>query len=207
MIESLASHYVGVKELDRFCRELRGSAESRCLISNWARRWHRLHLVRLTLPLLAMVAICATAGCTSTSTSRAHPSQPSRIDTAPAVPPSLKPSIPGVFRTGVQFCGDPYGITATTIAKTVPLLDCPGLADAGTLPSIDVQVGGQVLISGVPDTASLTLSPFGLTRRLGQTFVALRPGRTVITIHNYACAPPLGDQQPDTCPLVAIQAR
>lgn len=119
---------------------------------------------------------------------------------ADTVPSRLTPSIPGFFRTGINYCGNPYFLNATTTAGTIPLVDCPGLADAGRLPGVHVRVGAQVLISGLRGDAWLTVRPHRALTRDGDTFIARRRGRVVIVIHDYNCAPPRGN----TCPLVAI---
>ena len=69
-------------------------------------------------------------------------------------PRSLTPSIPSIFRTGTNNCGDPWAINATTTLRTVPLLDCPGLAGLRPTPTVKVDVGSAVLISGLPKTAT-----------------------------------------------------
>lgn len=117
----------------------------------------------------------------------------------------LTPAIPGVFRTGTNACGNPYAISATTVAGTVPLLDCPGLAGLHPTPSVAVAIGGEVTISGLPTDASITATPSGLLQAHGVTFVAVHSGTTVVTVHGYPCEPDPGNAQPSTCPLLRVQ--
>lgn len=77
----------------------------------------------------------------------AHSARPSA--TVVGTPSSLTPSVPTDFRTGVNHCGDPYGLNATTVRGTIPLLDCPGFAGLRPTPALTIDPGGQILISGL----------------------------------------------------------
>lgn len=173
-----------------------------------------MHARVLCTSALFVAVLSVLVGCTAGAAARPS-AQPSPAATPSlavraagatpdgTVPIRLTPSIPGIFRTGVNFCGDPYAINATTEVGTIPLLDCPGLADAGRLPVLHVRIGAQLLISGLRGNAWLTVRPHRALARDGDTFTARRRGRAVIVIHDYECAPPHGR----TCPLVAIGAR
>lgn len=173
-----------------------------------------MHARVLGTSALSVAVLSVLVGCTAGAASRpsahtspsATPSPAVRApEAAPAdtVPSRLTPAIPGIFRTGVNFCGNPYAINATTKAGTIPLLDCPGLADAGRLQVVHVRIGAQVLISGLRGNAWLTVRPSRALARDGDTFIARRRGRAVVVIHDYNCAPP----RDKTCPLIAIDTR
>jgi hypothetical protein len=137
------------------------------------------------------------AACTSGSADQPTPRRP-----GPVVP--LTPSIPGLFRTGVQHCGDPYVVTATTLDKTIPLADCPGLVGLRPLPVATVAVGGELTIAGLRANAFLTAAPGDLLQAHGSTFVALRQGTVLIIVHGLSCVPDSSGAQRDTCPLLKL---
>ena len=146
--------------------------------------------------LAALVGGLLLAGCTSGS-------GPDR--SIGSVPPPLTPSIPGLFRTGVQHCGDPYAVTATTIDATIPLADCPGLVGLRPTPVDSIHVGDEVTIAGLPPRAYLTTMPADLLQAQGTTFVALRQGIAIVTVHGSACLPDSDGNQPDTCTLLKLR--
>lgn len=119
--------------------------------------------------------------------------------------PTLTPSIPGVFRTGINHCGNPYGINATTTQGTIALLDCPGLAGLEPTPTLHVHVADEILISGVPKTASLTLEPDTLSQLGPGLYATTTPGTVSVTINNHLCHPPRETEtQPRSCALLKI---
>lgn len=165
-------------------------------------------LVAVGLGLAALLSGCASVGGAPARTP-AVPAEtvlPAARVSRPAGPPPLTPSIPGLFRTGVNACGDPYAINATSLAGTIPLLDCPGLAGLQPTPEIAVPAGGEVTIAGLPARASITVWPAGLLRGSGPTFVAVRAGIAVVTIHDHECVSAGGEAEPTTCPLLRIHA-
>ena len=167
--------------------------------------------MRLTRGARAITACAAVvsvaAACTASGGGTAGPPGASAITRSVATGvATLHPSIPGVFRTGDQNCGNPYGISATTVHGTIPLLDCPGLAGLRPAPVVHLRLGDDVLLSGIPSTASLSVRPPNLTRTTGSTLVAVDPGTTTVTIHDFDCVP-LGRGQPRTCRLLLISAR
>jgi hypothetical protein len=146
----------------------------------------------------AAVLVCALTGCAdgtdrtvARSTGHARP-RPAR----------LAPSIPAVFTSGSNACGNPYAINATTTSGTIPLVDCPGLAGLQPTPAVTIPVGGRVLISGVPAHASLTVHPGGLLIRHSDLFTAMHAGRVTVTIHDVLCA--TGRPQARTCTLLTV---
>jgi hypothetical protein len=148
------------------------------------------------------------AACTSGTRHHSNPPPPTE-STGPdkVVVTPLKPSIPGQFRTGVHACGNPYAVSATTVRGTIPLVDCPGEAGLRPTPSVTIRVGALVTIAGLPAKATLTEEPGTLTRVVQRTtLIAVRPGRSVITVHNCFCAPRRRGLQPKSCTLLTIVA-
>jgi hypothetical protein len=115
----------------------------------------------------------------------------------------LRPSVPAVFRSGTNACGNPYALSATTAQGTTPLLDCPGLAGLTPTPTVDVAVGAEITVTGVP-AADLTVTPGALVAVRGTSFIATRPGRTVVTVHDHLCVADRDGRQPTTCALFVI---
>lgn len=151
--------------------------------------------------LATVIATSVTvAGCTSGSS---DPTRPGGSAGSVVVP--LTPSIPGLFRTGVQHCGDPYAVTATTMSRTIPLADCPGLVGLHPSPFAVVAVGGEMTIAGLPQHAFLTVAPGGLLEAHGSSFVAERTGTAVITAHGVACVSESNGVQQTTCALVTVR--
>jgi hypothetical protein len=167
---------------------------------------------RLLVPIAAVAVLAA---CTPGSAGDPVPRQttatisPTSSPSVPSSPSSvtpLKPTIPGLFRTGINACGNPYGATATTIDTTVPLLDCPGLTGVTPTPSVTVPVGGEITITGIRATSPLTISPSTLLTVHGTSFIAIKPGRTVVTIHHANCLPANNNQPRTSCPILTITA-
>lgn len=132
----------------------------------------------------------------------AHSARPSA--TVVGTPSSLTPSVPTDFRTGVNHCGDPYGLNATTVRGTIPLLDCPGFAGLRPTPALTIDPGGQILISGLSAGETVGTQSPAVRSLPDGTFVAVQPGRAVLTVHNYPCLPAPGGSQPTSCPLLVI---
>ena len=151
--------------------------------------------------LAVLISGVFVAGCTSGSGHDASTTGRPRG----AFPAPLTPSIPPIFRTGVQHCGNPYAVTATTTEGTIALADCPGLVGLSPTPVDTIQVGDEVTIAGVPAHAFLTTVPDNLLRAEGTTFVAIRQGVAVITIHGSVCVPKSDGSQPSACPLLKLQ--
>lgn len=175
---------------------------------------------------VALVAMLAVAGCSANQPSGRAPAptrpaaaltSPTGWSTTPASPSTtavgvraterLTPRIPGIFRTGVNFCGDPFAVNATTLRGTIGLLDCPGVAGLQPTPTLTVTPGDQVLVSGLRRGASIS-SASGAVRLRHDRFVAVRPGRAVVIIHHHSCLP-VGSSQRDrmSCALLAIVVR
>ncbi len=153
---------------------------------------------------LGLGGLVLAAGCTSGSGPLTAPSLASRTPGTQIVTP-LSPSVPGLFRTGTNECGNPYLVNATTRAGTIPLVDCPGWAGLNPTPSTHLAVGDVLTIAGLPARASLTIAPADFLKPYGTTFLAVHAGTTVITIHDYECVPNQGGNQPASCPLVQVQ--
>ena len=158
-------------------------------------------MATMTRVLLAVVVGgCVLAGCTTGS---GHSRSASNSIGAVVAP--LTPSIPGLFRTGVQHCGDPYAVTATTVDGTIPLADCPGLVGLRPTPVTTVHVGGEVTIAGLPAHAFLTTEPGDLLQGQGTTFVAVHEGTVVINVYGASCVQDSSGVQGETCPLLKLQ--
>lgn len=160
-----------------------------------SRRW---------LLVLGLGGLVLAAGCAYGSGPVAAPSRASTTPRSHMVVP-LSPSVPGLFRTGINACGNPYLVNATTRTGTIPLVDCPGWAGLNPTPMTHLAVGDELTIAGVPARASLTIAPAEFLSPYGTTFLAIHPGTTVITIHDFGCVPDQGGSQPTTCPLVKVQ--
>lgn len=88
------------------------------------------------------------------------------------------------------------------MAKTVPLLNCPGQAGTRPLPELRIRIGQQILLSGIKSDYYVTVRPSGLLRRRGMTYTAVRFGRILFVIHRYPfCSAPTG---PNACPLLKV---
>lgn len=148
--------------------------------------------------LYACVAVSA-AGCTHGQASTAVVTIGTRVVTP------LTPSLPPPA-TESNACGNPWAVTATTRQGTVPLLGCGGdVAGLRPPPTVTITIGGVLTISGVPATAHLTFAPSGLLDGHGTTYLGIRSGTAVVTIHGYRCASsPNDDPRNDACPLLTV---
>ena len=173
---------------------------------NGTNHWQRLQTVTshtralgATAAALVVVTACASgahAGSASSITDGPTPSGRSR----PAG--HLTPSVPSVFTSGTNACGNPYAFSATSVKKTVPLLNCPGQAGLQPLPALTVKTGQQILISGIEPSYGVSVSPLGLLRRHGNTYTAIGTGNVLFVIHHYPfCNAPAG---PNACRLLNV---
>jgi hypothetical protein len=146
------------------------------------------------------------SGCTTNShhTTSATPPRPSAATPTTATVRALSPAIPGIFRTGINYCGNRYALNATTQKGTIPLVNCPGSAGVPPTPTVDLETGGELTISGLPATATLTTAPSDLLHAYGSTYIATRAGTTIITVHGYLCAPISAGPQPSSCALLQV---
>ena len=116
---------------------------------------------RSRLFLVAVGATCIASACSG----RTHPAVTQPVTALSATPQStrpfapLTPSIPGLFVSESNACGDPYEVTATTLKGTIPLADCPGWIGLHPTPSLTVTVGDEVTIAGLRDEVTLTEEP------------------------------------------------
>lgn len=162
--------------------------------------------MRIAVGLLG-AAVLTACGSGAVSASRATSTgvhSPAPASAGTKTPGPLTPSIPASVRTGDSACGNPYALNATSVRGTIPLLDCPGFAGLRPTPALTTDPGDQILISGLSaDETVGTQSPSVRSLPDG-TFVAVQPGRAVLTVHNYPCLPAPGGSQPTSCPLLVI---
>jgi hypothetical protein len=155
----------------------------------------RLRVVRSAGLLLAgclLLTACTGAQHRAAPTGTAPPTRSRSAPLVAAVP------------TGTTNCGA-WLISATTLAGTMGLLSCAGQAGLPHPKLIQVANGGAVLITGIPATASLSITPAGLLAINGSTLTARGPGTAVITIHNWSCLPLTSGTQPHSCTLARVQ--
>lgn len=164
-------------------------------------------VMKVAMGLMGLVVLPA-CGVSSTLVSGASStgiqSLGSSTVAAPSTPGSLTPSIPASFRSGINHCGDPYALNATTARGTIPLLDCPGFAGLRPTPSLTVESGDRVLISGLSASEMVTTQSSAVRPSRDGTFVAVQPGRAIVTIHNHPCVPAPSGQQRESCTLLVI---
>jgi hypothetical protein len=121
-------------------------------------------------------------------------------------PAAARGDVPGAFHPGNfpnrdQCLWEPVPDQRSHPAKTVPLVDCPGQAGLSPAPSTRIGVGGEVTIAGLPRSASITVTPAGLLRAYGTTYVGVHSGIAHVVIHDYTCDQPGGS----SCALVNVQ--
>ncbi len=68
---------------------------------------------------------------------------------------------------------------------------------------IRVQVGGQILLSGLADQTFVTSSPAAVLDVQGSLLTARQPGVATVIVHNWFCVPVNGTQAM-SCPLVQV---